>query len=98
MTEPETPEPGIPGPHCSHDECGFGECGESGLVEYPCRKPGCPLCGGPAAGTPEQWASVASQVALMSPEDQARVAGYLDSYPLVRRGPDDNDGRLDRKD
>jgi hypothetical protein len=32
----------------------------------------------------------------MTPDDQARVAAYLDRYPMVSRGPDDSADRLEQ--
>lgn len=85
------------GPHCSHDDCSWVTCDGSGLVEHPCGKPGCPHCGAPAPGDPEQWATVPARVAAMSPADRERVAEYLTAYPLVRRGPDDDYERLNKE-
>lgn len=82
------------GPHCSHDDCSWITCGETGLVEFPCSKPGCPHCGAPAATEQESWAGDPARVAAMSPEDRERVAAYLARYPLVSRGPDDSCERL----
>jgi hypothetical protein len=84
----------IYGPHCSHEDCSWITCGETGLVEFACRKPGCPHCGAPAATEPEHWAGDPARVAAMSAEDRARVAAYLAKYPMVSRGPDDNAERL----
>jgi hypothetical protein len=94
--ERREPEPlAIYGPHCSHEECSWITCDGTGLVEHPCHKPGCPHCGAPAPSEPEHWATDPARVAAMPSEDRARVARYLDAYPLVRRGPDDDAGRLD---
>jgi hypothetical protein len=82
------------GPHCSHDECSWITCDDSGLVEFPCHKPGCPHCGAPPVTDPEHWAGDLARVAAMTPGDQARVTAYLARYPMVRRGPDDSDVRL----
>jgi hypothetical protein len=82
------------GPHCSHDECSWVTCGESGLVEYPCRKPGCPHCGAPGLTAPEAWASDPARVATFSAADQERVRVYLAAYPLVSLFPGDTSDRL----
>lgn len=85
----------IYGPHCGHDDCSWITCDDTGFVEYPCRTPGCPHCGAPDPASPEQWATVPAHVAAMSAAGQARVAEYLEAYPLVRRGPDDDVARLE---
>jgi len=83
------------GPHCPHEECSWVDCDHTGLVEFPCRKPGCPYCGAPPASAREHWAGDTAQVGAMTPADQARVRAYLARYPMVRRGPDDRAERLD---
>ena len=83
------------GPHCPHEECSWVTCDLTGLVEFCCRVPGCPHCGAPPPAAPEQWASDLARVAALPAAGQARVAAYLDTYPMVRRGPDDRAGRLE---
>jgi hypothetical protein len=83
------------GPHCSHDECSWFTCDHSGLVEFCCIEPGCPHCGG-LRNEAEDWASDPVRFAAMPPEVKARVRAYWERYPLVRRGPGDDDGRLGR--
>jgi hypothetical protein len=91
----------VNGPHCSgngHDGCSWITCDHTGFVEHPCRQPGCPYCGAPAPDTPEAWASVpdGTPVAILTqPGAAERVAAYLQAYPLVRRSPGDDPGRLD---
>jgi len=87
------------GPHCSHEECSWITCDLSGLVEFPCRVPGCPHCGAPPATAPEHWASAPARFAAMSPAAQERARAYWRRYPLARRpsdGPTATDGRLRR--
>src|ERR1700729_260486 len=86
--------PTVYGPHCSHDDCPFvGPCDETGLIEFCCRFPGCPECGGLRNG-PEDWGSDPARFAAMTPDVQDRVRAYWARYPLVRRGPDDAAERL----
>ena len=97
LPEPEAATT-VYGPHCSHDECSWITCDGTGLVEFHCRKPGCPYCGAPLITEPEHWAGDPARVAAMTPDEQARVGAHLDRYPLIRRGPGDSDERLHQPD